>query len=86
MSETFDVALRRGAAALKAVQIDNAVGDARALMLWAAEFDAVQLTMKLREDAPEAVLARFSSALDKRAGRQPVSQIIGGRWFWGALV
>ena len=83
MSETFDAALRRGAAALKAARIDSAVGDARARMLWAAEIDAVQLTMRLREDAPGTVLAKFKTALDKRVGRQPVSQIIGGRLFWG---
>ena len=83
MSESFDAELRRGAAKLEAAGINGAAGDARALMLWAAGVDAVQVTAMLRDEAPEPVLARYNSALEKRAGRRPVSQIVGGRLFWG---
>lgn len=83
MSETYDAALRRGAAHLAAAGIDHAAGDARAMMRWAAGCDAARLTMKLRDPAPEAALVRYNDALDMRAGRRPVSHIVGGRLFWG---
>lgn len=83
MRETFDAALRRGAAALAKAGIVNAAGDARALAIWAAGVDAARLTAILRDDMPGAARLAFDAALQKRAGRIPVSHIVGGRLFWG---
>ena len=83
MSETYDAAIRRGAAALKEAGIDTAAGDARALMLWAAGTDAARLAAALRDAAPAEALAKFDRALVARAARRPVSHIVGGRLFWG---
>lgn len=83
MSETFDAALRRGAAELTAAGIENAAGDARALALWAADIDAAQLMSMLRDEMPDIARQRYAAALARRAGRIPVSHIIGGRLFWG---
>ncbi len=83
MSETFDAALRRGAAALTAAGIENAAADARALMLWAAGVGAARLTASLRDAAPKGALGRFDQALEARADPRPVSHIVGGRLFWG---
>lgn len=83
MSETFDAALRRGAAELAKAGIENAAGDARALTLWAAGIDAARLTEVLRDAMPNSARQTYDAALVKRAGRIPVSHIIGGRLFWG---
>ena len=83
MSETFDAALRRGAAELTKAGIENAAGDARALALWAADIDAAQLMSMLRDKMPDIARQRYAEALARRAGRIPVSHIIGGRLFWG---
>ncbi len=83
MSETFDAALRRGAAELTKAGIENAASDARALALWAAGMDAARLTAMLRDEMPEPSRTVYNSALEKRAGRIPVSHIVGGRLFWG---
>ena len=83
MSETFDAALRRGAALLMDAGIDNAAGDARALLLWAANLDAAQLTALLRDDLPSEAREKFGQALALRTSHRPVSHIIGGRLFWG---
>ena len=83
MSETFDAALRRGADDLAKAGIDQAAGDARALAIWAAGLDAAQLTARLRDEMPDAARQAFNAAVAKRAGRVPVSHIIGERLFWG---
>lgn len=83
MSETFDVALRRGAAELAKAGIENAAGDAQVLAAWAAGIDAARLTVMLRDEMPTAACLSFDDGLAKRAARIPVSHIIGGRLFWG---
>lgn len=83
MSETFDAALRRGAAELAKAGIENAAGDARALALWAAGIDAARLTAILRDEMPGPTRQAYDEALIRRAGRIPVSHIVGGRLFWG---
>ena len=83
MSETYDAALRRGAARLAEAGIDSAMGDARALLAWAVDVSTTQLTGRLRDPAPEHSLLKFNAALNQRAGRSPVSHITGGRLFWG---
>ncbi len=83
MNETYDAALRRGEAHLTKAGINGAMGDARALLVWAADVSTTQLTGRLRDPVPENSLLKYSAALDKRAGRSPVSHITGGRLFWG---
>lgn len=76
-------ALRAAVARLAAAGVPGAAGDARALLAHALQIAPDRLTLHLADPVlPEAAL-RLESALAARAARQPVSQIIGRRLFWG---
>lgn len=76
-------ALAAAARRLTAVGIPDAPHDARRLLAHALGIAPGRLTLVLPEPlAPEAA-ARLKAALDRRAARQPVSQIIGIRAFYG---
>lgn len=75
-------ALAEATARLVRAGIDNAAGDALALMAHALGLPRHALRDALaRPLAPEAA-ARFQTAVSARLDRQPVSQILGFRDFW----
>ena len=75
--------LAQAVARLRAAGVADPARDARLLLAHALGLAPDRLTLHL-DDAPSAMqLAAFEAALQARAARQPVSQIIGGRWFWG---
>lgn len=76
-------ALRAGVAALQAAGIAGAAGDARALLAHAAQIKPDRLTLHLTDLVTAEIEAQFQRAVDARAARQPVAQIIGQRLFWG---
>lgn len=76
-------ALRAAVARLTAEGVPGAAGDARALLSHALRLAPDRLSLHLTDPvSPEAAL-RLDAALAARAARQPVSQIIGTRLFWG---
>lgn len=75
--------LADGVAALTAAGVEGAPRDARLLLRWASGLEAAALSARLSDPAAADEAARFASAIALRAARRPVSQIIGGREFWG---
>lgn len=81
MSETRRAALRRGGDALS--HIEGGGRDAAVLLRWVVGVSAATLTAYDDEPLTAGETDRFSQALKRRASREPVSHIIGGREFWG---
>jgi release factor glutamine methyltransferase len=81
MSRTFAAALAAAVGRLRAAGIDTPERDARRLLAHAAGLPADRLSLHLRESF-EAGPA-LEAALAAREARQPVSQIVGQRLFYG---
>ncbi|KAF0674924.1 peptide chain release factor N(5)-glutamine methyltransferase [Profundibacterium mesophilum] len=75
--------LRVGAARLREAGIDEAGGDARHLLAAAAGIARDRLSLHLGDGAPEGADARFAALLARRANREPVSRLLGRRFFFG---
>lgn len=75
-------ALAEATARLAGTGIDNAAGDALALMAHALDVPRHALRDALNHPLPPGAAARFQAAVEARLKRQPVSQIIGFRDFW----
>ena len=75
--------IARGAARLAAAGVTEPGRDARLLYRWAADLEGPALAAALSEPATPAETGRFEQAVAAREGRAPVSQIVGGRLFWG---
>lgn len=70
-------------AALRSVGVPGPVRDVRLLMAHALAVPADRLSLHLGEPMSDDAAARFEALIARRAARQPVSQIIGRRLFWG---
>jgi len=57
--------------------------DARLLLRWASGLEAALFSARMGEAAGTDEADRFEAAIQARAARVPVSQITGGRAFWG---
>ncbi len=80
---TAAAALRSAIPRLQAAGVAEAARDARLLLAAALGLDPARLTLHLDEPLGAAAAARFEAAVDARAARQPVAQILGRRLFWG---
>ncbi|GGE44783.1 peptide chain release factor N(5)-glutamine methyltransferase [Actibacterium pelagium] len=76
-------ALRAGVARLKAAGIEDPARDARRLLAFAIGQDMSRLTLVLPDPITEDQNDVFRTAILARAEKQPVSQIIGYRDFFG---
>lgn len=76
-------ALRGAVQRLKAAGVPDAARDARLLLAHAIGIGADRLTLHLPDPLTPEAVARFDAALADREARQPVSQILGERLFWG---
>jgi release factor glutamine methyltransferase len=75
--------LRAGVLRLREAGVEGAARDARLLMAAALGIEPGRLTLAEPEPAAPEVCARFAAHVCARAARQPVSQILGRRCFWG---
>jgi release factor glutamine methyltransferase len=75
--------LRAAIAKLAAAGIEAASGDARRLLAHALKVAPERVILHLPEPMTPESLTRFEAAIAARLRRQPVSQIIGARLFWG---
>ncbi|MDO9637651.1 MAG: peptide chain release factor N(5)-glutamine methyltransferase [Pseudotabrizicola sp.] len=80
---TLSAALVQAVRDLRAAGVPDAAGDARVLLAHAAGILPDRLTLHLQEAASEATLAGFATLIARRAAREPVSHLVGGRLFWG---
>ncbi len=76
-------ALRAAIPRLRAAGIDDAVKDARFLLAHAMWVPHDRLTLHLHDEIQSISLEKLEHLLEARIARQPVSQIIGHRLFWG---
>ena len=76
-------ALAGAQARLVAAGVDDPGGDARRLLAHAAGLAPDRLTLHLGDPLSARAAVAYDAALAARAARQPVSQIIGERLFWG---
>lgn len=83
MSHTVQDTLRAATRELEAGGIDNAANDARRLVAHALMIAPDRLSLVLRDAIMPAALGILDAAIAARIDRQPVSQIIGRRMFWG---
>lgn len=72
-------------ARLRAAGVPDPVRDARLLIAHALELAPERLTLHMNDPLSEAMAARLEAALAARIRRQPVSQIVGRRLFWGRV-
>lgn len=83
MSRTVAAALRAAVAALRAAGVADPGRDARLLLAHATGLATERLLLAPERPLDEGEAARLAKALAARAARQPLSQIIGWRLFWG---
>lgn len=76
-------ALRDALPRLQAAGVEGAARDLRLLLAFAIGIPADRLTLVLQDPLSDPAIARFDAAVAARVARQPVSQIVGGRQFWG---
>lgn len=76
-------ALPAAVARLRAAGVADPVRDARLLLAHALGVGADGLILMLHDALPDVAAGRFDAAIAARAARQPVSQITGGREFFG---
>ena len=77
------VALRAATLLLQAAGVADPARDARRLLAHAMGIAADRMNLHLADVLDPAQSAAFDAAIARRAGRQPVSQIIGRRDFYG---
>lgn len=68
---------------LRAAEVADPARDARRLLAHAMQIPSDRLTLHLPDDLSVEALDRFETAISARENRQPVSQIIGLRHFFG---
>ncbi|MGQ0566062.1 MAG: peptide chain release factor N(5)-glutamine methyltransferase [Gemmobacter sp.] len=80
---TGNEALRAAAARLRAAGLEGAARDARLLLAHAMGVAQDRLVLCLGGAVDETVRMALDRLIDARVQRQPVSQILGQRLFWG---
>ena len=81
--ESVQTVLTREARKLEAAGIDDALRDARRLMTAALEIGSDRLTLHVQEIIGADARRTFEAYCARRADREPVSRILGGRLFYG---
>lgn len=80
---TAQAALIAAVARLRVAGVEDPARDARLLLAHALGVDPARLPLVIRDPLDPAAAQVFEAAVSRRAARQPVSQIIGYRWFHG---
>ncbi|GHA37747.1 release factor glutamine methyltransferase [Devosia pacifica] len=83
MAVTLGAMWRAGRDRLAAAGIEGASRDARLLAEFAIGFDALQLSTREREEAPEQATILYNSLIEKRASGMPVARLTNEQWFYG---
>ncbi|SMY09624.1 peptide chain release factor N(5)-glutamine methyltransferase [Flavimaricola marinus] len=83
MTETGNSLLIAATRALTEAGVPDAARDARRLLSFAVGVEAGRLTLVLPEPVEPDAQAKFRDLIARRVNRQPVSQLIGKRAFYG---
>ncbi len=79
LSEALALAIPR----LREAGIEDAARDARLLLAHACGIAGDRVNLHLRDDLTAAARQRFFDSIAARLRRQPISQLVGQRLFWG---
>ncbi len=82
MSQTVQAAVRAGVAQLKDAGIDGAARDAQVLMAHVLGVRTDRLILIGPDPLTEKQAATFDDMIQRRASREPVSHLVGGRMFY----
>jgi release factor glutamine methyltransferase len=77
------IAEARGVLLTAGVPADESSGDAEVLARHVLGWDLTQFALRRNEPVPDAFDRAFSELISRRSRREPVSQIVGHREFWG---
>ena len=80
---SVQAALNAGRDRLRAAGIEGAEKDARWLMAAALGVTPDRVILHLRDPLSEELEFFYENTLGRRLAREPVSHILGGRWFYG---
>ncbi len=80
---TLSEALIQAIPRLREAGIEDAPRDARLLLAYACVIAPDRVTLHLADEITAAAQLKFSDSVAARSRRQPVSQLIGQRLFWG---
>ncbi len=80
---TLSEALIQAIPRLREAGIEDAPRDARLLLAYACAIAPDRVTLHLADEITAAAQLKFSDSVAARSRRQPVSQLIGQRLFWG---
>lgn len=82
---TIAEAIARGRDALVAAGVppEEAPGDAEVLARHVLDWDLARLAISRRDPGPGGFQERYAELIARRCAREPVSQIVGHREFWG---
>ena len=80
---TAQLALVAAVQSLKAAGVDDPARDARRLLCHALDIDSSRLTLALGEEMTKDAKKLFGDLITRRITREPVSQILGYRDFYG---
>jgi release factor glutamine methyltransferase len=80
---TIAEAFRATSAILASAGVPEPAKDARLLLSHALGLSSDRLIMAMQDLLPDRAETRLASMIEARCGRQPISQIIGQRHFWG---
>ncbi len=81
--QTVETWLGHAAALLGAAGVEEPRLEARLLLAGAAGWTAETMLSRRREQIPEEIARRADRMVERRRQRQPASQILGRREFWG---
>lgn len=81
MTRTAGEELRAATDRLKRAGIAEPARDARRILAFAMDVPPDRLTLHLDATLSGEACLRLRRFLERRAGREPVSRIVGGRWF-----
>ncbi|GGO25100.1 release factor glutamine methyltransferase [Gemmobacter aquaticus] len=80
---TIADAFRATSTILASAGVPEPAKDARLLLSHAVGLSSDRLIMAMQEPLPDSAEPRLASMVEARCKRQPISQIIGQRQFWG---
>jgi release factor glutamine methyltransferase len=80
---TIAEAFRATCTILASAGVPEPAKDARLLLSHAVGLSSDRLIMAMQDPLPDSAEARLASMVEARCKRQPISQIIGQRQFWG---
>jgi release factor glutamine methyltransferase len=81
--DTYTAILRIASQHLASAGVDDPMRDARRLLAFVLDVPISRLTLALQDQSDPNVTEKFLDLIAKRTDRQPVSQLLGKREFWG---